>query len=143
MSILITIGAFLLKALRFGLVHLLTLPGMLIAAFVGFAAAIAFLGSDVFRCCGYLIDLLTSAKAHVSDLVAYLKTVQNFDVFYSLFALDVFGETFTSFVSLLLVVLVLAGFQIVFQSIVVAVPFLIFKTTAKMLKLATAGKVQG
>lgn len=142
MATLIAIGAFLLKALRFGLGRLLTLPGMLVTAFAGFAVAIAILGADVFRCCAFTIDILTSAKTHVTAFVDYLQSVKNFDFFYNLFALDVFGSVFTSFVSLVLIVIALAGFQIVFQSIVVAVPFLIFKTTAKMLKIATAGKVE-
>lgn len=115
------------------------LPGFIVTAITGIVVFVQSLANNVYGCISSLVSLFDSAEEAVQSLVATVSAQEYWGFFYNLFAIDVFGSVLTTFLGLAVAALVLIVFDFLFQGIVVAVPFLIYKSIGKLLQAVSAG----
>lgn len=139
MGVIISIFSFLWRALRVTLGFICTIPGMIFTAIFGWVGAIAALVRNIGGCCTSIVEFFSSAISHVEAMIEVIGSQPYWGFFYELFALDTFGEVFTYFLGLVIALLSLSVFEIFFQGVVIAVPFLIFKSIGKVIQVLTLG----
>lgn len=127
------------RCLRAVLSFLVSLPGLVFSAFVGIVGFVQGLVNNVYGILSSVIQLMDGSIEYVQDFITAITSNQYWGFFYDMFAIDAFAQVFSTFVSLAIVMLVLIVFDFFFQGLVVAVPFLIFKSVGKILQAITAG----
>lgn len=139
MGTVIVIFQFLWKVLRAVLSFLISLPGLIFSAIMGIASAVQALVSNVGGCLTKMIEFFDTAQDYVTEMVEFIGNQSYWGFFYELFAIDTFGEVFTYFITFATTLIVLIAFEMLFQGICVAVPFLIYKSIGKILQTVSAG----
>lgn len=142
MGFLIQIAVFIFTALRRGLPFIVSLPGLIIAAFAGIAVGFASIAGNIYNSASLLIRLFTLGKESVESLMSWLSGIEYYGFFHSMFAFDILGSVFSSFLTLVLFIIVFTIFDFFFQGLIIAVPFLCFKTLSKILSVVSAGHVK-
>lgn len=142
MGFLIQIAVFIFTALRRGLPFIVSVPGLLIAAFAGIASGFASIAGNIHNSSFYVIRLFTLGKESVESLMSWLGSIEYYGFFHFIFAFDVLGSVFSSFLTLVLFIIVFTIFGFFFQGLFIAVPFLCFKILSKILSVVSAGYVK-
>lgn len=144
MGTLLQYFKFLLRIMKGGLGFIVSLPGLMTIAIVVAAAVIVSISSSVYDSGSIVYQILIRGKDAVDSFMAFMSNSEYFPylrIFYDLFALDVFFQCFTSFVTLVGGLLVVTAVEGVFMGVVVISNFLTWKVLAKTVKQLTAGKL--
>lgn len=118
------------------------IPGMILIACTAFGVPIVSLARDFLGACTSTVTIFAKAQDAVSELMSVMSSSQYFGFFYNCFALDEFGRALSLFLVLVIALIVLSAFEMFFQCVVVAVPFLIYRSIGKIVQAASAGFVK-
>lgn len=121
---------------------LLSIPGMIGSALLSFVGIVSALVGNVGSICTNIIELFSRAQNFLDPVIDFIRSNEYFSFFYHLVALDAFVESFSTFISIVIAIIVLSLFEVFFQCVVVAVPFFIYKGVSKIVQASSAGFVK-
>lgn len=139
MAVLVAVGVILWRVLSAVLHFVCSVPGLLIVALGAVLTAFTVIVANVWSCGSFVLQLFDTATTAVSSMMNYLSSVEYYGIFHHLFALDVLGRAFSTFVTLALTLVFLCVFDFFFQGLCVAIPFFIYKTLSKFLQAVSGG----
>lgn len=109
---------------------------------VGLSSAFYALRSDLGSITTSLVEFFDTATAKVDALISWLSQQQYWSFFYDLFALDVFGSVFSTFLTFVFFCISFIVLQAFLSSLFVLIPFIFWKVTSKILSVLSMGYVK-
>lgn len=142
MGTVIQICRFVVNCLLATITFVVSIPGMVVTAITGIVGVVSALVSNVYNSCSLIITVLDKAINAVTHLTSWLSSVPYYGIFHDLFALDVLGSVFSSFISLVIGIIGFAVIDFFFAGVVIAVPFFILKSVRSLVSIVSAGFVK-
>ena len=141
MGFLRDIAQFVWRGLNAVSSSVLMIGTLIVGAVTGFCSFIYGIISNAFGVIPYLYGIMENFEAHIDVFREYLMSNSYWHFFYDMFALDVFAEGLSYFLTLFGVALFLSLFGFFFAALSAITPFLIIRMMRSGVRICTGGIV--